>query len=337
MNDLSFIFNQTLSSCPFCGQKTMFSDGQTCQCLSCGHGGNLTRIMLEHPDTVDEAFRKLDAQTDRRLFDCCEAAAAYYHKALHVKTGESALRYFHDRRLTDATIERFNLGYADGELRRHLRRRYTDAEMLAAGLIKRDDNGELRDVFIGRAMFPIRDASGRCCGFGGRVLNGDAKPKYLNSRACGCFDKSNTLFGLDFAGNAPFAILCEGFMDVISLHQAGFYMSMASLGTALTPMQVQVLRNRFRRVYLSYDEDAPGISAAIRAIPMLENAGIEVFVVPKPDGKDPDEFLRAHKPSEFKALLRNAMKPEDFAILHGEFELAAMLFLKRKEAYNYGI
>lgn len=327
--------SQYFGLCPFHNEKTgSFSvspQKQMYYCFGCGKGGNVFSFLMEYENmTFKEAVeelaprcgvtlpqRELTAQerqrADRRsrLFEINKDAAAYYYKMLRSDAGKQAMDYFTKRELTPDTMHKFGLGctskYSDS-LYKYLRGKgYEDDILKDCGLITIDEKRGGHDKFWNRAMFPIFDANGKVVAFGGRVM-GDGEPKYLNSPETEIFNKSKTLFGLYFARKTRREqfILCEGYMDVISLHQAGFDNAVASLGTALTSGHAGMLKRYVKDVYLSYDSDGAGQKAALRAIPILKNAGISCRIINMSPYKDPDEFIKNLGAEEYEKRIQNA-------------------------------
>ncbi len=321
--------------CPFHGEKTAsFSVApgkQIFYCFGCGKGGDAIRFLMDYENiTFQEALQRLAEQTgyklpesgpetagqrrDRdirgQLLEINKTAAMYFYAALKSPQGEIGLRYFKGRELRDETITHWGLGYADQSrdgLYQHLRKKgFSDALLRESGLVTFSERG-VYDKFFNRDMFPIMDANNRVIGFGGRVL-GDGEPKYLNSPETKLFDKSRNLFGMNFARKSrkSYMILCEGYMDVISMHQAGFTNAVASLGTSLTEQQAQLLKRYVSDVLLTYDSDGAGVKAARRAIPILKAAGIEAKVINMKPYKDPDEFIKALGKDSFQERIDNA-------------------------------
>ena len=326
---------QYFGLCPFHNEKTgSFSvspQKQMYYCFGCGAGGNVFSFLMAYENmTFKEAVeelapkcgvtlpqREMTAQekqrADRRsiLFEINKEAAAFYYKMLRSKEGEQAMAYFTKRELTADTLHKFGLGctnkYSDS-LYKYLRSKgYEDNILKDCGLITIDEKRGGHDKFWNRAMFPIFDANGKVVAFGGRVM-GEGEPKYLNSPETEIFNKSRTLFGLYFARKTRREqfILCEGYMDVISLHQAGFDNAVASLGTALTEGHAGMLKRYVKDVYLSYDSDGAGQKAALRAIPILKNAGISCRIINMSPYKDPDEFIKALGAEEYEKRIQNA-------------------------------
>ena len=318
--------------CPFHNEKTpSFSVSESKQmyyCFGCHAGGNvITFMMTYHNYTFPEALKALAdragialpeeqlseeqrAASDHRkaMFSAMKAAAGFYYYNLKRETGAAGLRYLRGRGLTDETIRHFGLGYSDkfgDSLYRYLKsKEYSDKVLADTGLFKFDEKQGVSDRFWNRVMFPILDERARVIGFGGRVM-GDGKPKYLNSPEGVLFNKRKHLFALNYARatREKNLILCEGYMDVISMHQAGFTNAVASLGTALTPEQCTLMRRFTGEVLLIYDSDNAGINASLRAIPLLKEAGLAAKVVSLAPYKDPDEFLKGKGPEALKERL----------------------------------
>ena len=326
---------QYFGLCPFHNEKTgSFSvspQKQMYYCFGCGAGGNVFSFLMAYEnmsfkEAVEELAPKCGVtlpqremtyqekqRADRRsiLFEINKEAAAFYYKMLRSKEGEQAMAYFTKRELTADTLHKFGLGctnkYSDS-LYKYLRSKgYEDSILKDCGLITIDEKRGGHDKFWNRAMFPIFDANGKVVAFGGRVM-GEGEPKYLNSPETEIFNKSRTLFGLYFARKTRREqfILCEGYMDVISLHQAGFDNAVASLGTALTEGHAGMLKRYVKDVYLSYDSDGAGQKAALRAIPILKNAGITCRIINMSPYKDPDEFIKALGADEYEKRIQNA-------------------------------
>lgn len=307
--------------CPFHNEKTgSFSvspNKQMYYCFGCGAGGNVFTFLMQYENfTFPEALgalaervgielpkeeatpqAKQEADKRQRLLEINKAAAKYYYIMLRSDRGKRAYEYFRGRSLSDATMQKFGLGatdqYSNG-LYQYLRQQgYEDSILKETGLVTIDERGG-RDKFWNRAMFPIMDVRGKVIGFGGRVM-GDGEPKYLNSPETKIFDKSRNLYGLNLArvSKCPQILLCEGYMDVIALHQAGFDNAVASLGTAFTIGHANLLKRYTSEVYLTFDSDGAGIKAALRAIPILKEAGLTARVINMKPHKDPDEFIKA--------------------------------------------
>lgn len=327
--------------CPFHNEKTpSFSVNQQKQifhCFGCGAGGNvLTFVMQYHNMSFMEALRFLadragislpepersseeKSREEHRdiLRKIQKNAAGYFYYLLRQPAGEAALRYLRERELSDETIRNFGLGFAGrGGLYPYLKKKgYSDADLAASGLISLEERRGAVEKFWNRVMFPIPDSRGRIIGFGGRVM-GDGKPKYLNSPETEIFNKRRNLFGLHLAraSRRPYMILCEGYMDVISLHQAGFDCAVASLGTALTEEQARLISRFTKDVRLLYDSDRAGQMAARRAEPILRAAGLSSSVVDLSPYKDPDELLKAMGGEEMERRLAGGRDALLFAV-----------------------
>lgn len=320
--------------CPFHNEKTpSFSVNSTRQmykCFGCGAGGNVITFVMEYENyTFKEAMetladragitlkqQEIDAEHKEqesirmRLLEINRKAAGYYYAKLKSPQGRIGYEYLTSRGLSDETIRRFGLGYAGqgkGELYRYLKYEgYDDDILKESGLFKIDERS-VYDKFFNRVIFPIMDVNSRVIGFGGRVM-GDAKPKYLNSPETKLFDKSKNLFGLNYArlGKNKNIMLCEGYMDVIALHQAGFTNAVASLGTAFTVQQASIIKRYTDEVLLTYDSDTAGRKAALRAIPMLREAGINARIIHMEPYKDPDEFVKEMGADAFRQRMDKA-------------------------------
>ena len=321
--------------CPFHNEKSpSFSVSRQKQmyyCFGCGAGGNVFTFLMEYENysflealkyLADRAGVELPRQemskeareradTKAILLEINKAAARYFYIQLKERQGERALAYLKGRQLGDDTIRAFGLGYANkysDDLYRYLKGQgYQDDMIAKAGLITVDEKHGAHDKFWNRVMFPIMDANSRVIGFGGRVM-GDGKPKYLNSPEPMIFDKSRNLYGLNRARSSrkSYFLLCEGYMDVISLHQAGFTNAVASLGTALTQGHASLIKRYVKEVYLTYDSDEAGTKAALRAIPILREAGISAKVIRMEPYKDPDEVIKNLGKEAFEDRIREA-------------------------------
>lgn len=338
--------------CPFHNEKTpSFSVSQNKQmyhCFGCGAGGNVFTFVMEYenftfveaikylaersgvnlPDIEysEEARRKTDLKT--KLYEINRMAANYYYYQLHKEQGKAAYEYLKNRELSDETIKKFGLGYSNkysDDLYRYLRSKGYDDELLKkTGLITYDEQRGAHDKFWNRVMYPILDINNKVIAFGGRVM-GDGMPKYLNSPETMIFDKSRNLFGLNTArlSRTRKMLLCEGYMDVIALHQAGFTNAVASLGTAFTSQQASLLRRYADEVYLTYDSDKAGVKAALRAIPILKEAGLSAKIINMRPYKDPDEFMKALGKEEYEHRMEQAENSFFFEIqvLETDFDM----------------
>ncbi len=321
--------------CPFHNEKTpSFSvtpQKQIYYCFGCGAGGDVFRFLMNYENmSFPEAMQMLadragvelpkqemtNEQRQRadkrsRLLDIHKEAATFYYMMLRNEQGKPGMDYFRKRELTDETMQKFGLGYTgrhSNGLYQYLRKKgYSDEDLADSGLVTIDERRGAHDKFWNRVMFPIMDVNQKVIAFGGRVM-GDGEPKYLNSPETMIFNKSRTLFGLHLAKRTkrPQIILCEGYLDVISMHQAGFDNAVASLGTALTEGHANILRRYTKDVYLSYDSDGAGVKAALRAIPILKEAGITCKIINMQPHKDPDEFIKALGTEEYQKRIDQA-------------------------------
>ena len=319
--------------CPFHNEKSpSFSvsrDKQMYYCFGCGAGGNVFTFLMEYENfsfvealqfLADRAGIQLpqqeyskearqEADLKSQLLKIHKEAAQFYFYQLKSQNGKTAYQYLLDRGLSRETIVHFGLGSASrysGALYRYLKEKgYSDELLIQTGLFLQDEKRGMYDKFWNRVMFPIMDVNNRVIGFGGRVM-GDGKPKYLNSPETKIFDKSRNLYGLNFARSSrkKNLIACEGYMDVIAMHQAGFDNAVASLGTALTAAQASLMKRYTDEVLLLYDSDEAGRKAAVRAIPLLRRAGLGQKVVDLSPYKDPDEFIKAEGAQAFEERLQ---------------------------------
>ena len=337
--------------CPFHNEKTpsfsVSSNKQMYYCFGCHASGNVYTFLMKYEnDTFPEAIKiladragvklpeveetpeqKKKAGKRMRLLEVNKEAAKYFYYMLRDPRGEVGMRYLTGRKLTDETMHHFGLGYAgkNGEqVVQYLRKKgFTDEEIKDSGLAMFSEQRGLRSQFWNRVMFPIQDINHRVIGFGGRVM-GDGEPKYLNSPETTIFDKSRNLYGLNVARTTRknYLILCEGYMDVISMHQAGFTNAVASLGTALTSGHASLIKRYTQEVLLLYDSDDAGVRAALRAIPILREAGVSSRVVNLRPHKDPDEFIKALGAEEFEKRLEQAMDSFMFRVHMAEREFS---------------
>ncbi len=326
--------------CPFHSEKTpsfvVYPETQSFYCFGCGAGGDVITFVrkINNLDYV-EAVKMLagragmpmpeeDDKTGRlrsRVLAINKEAARFFYEQLNADNdaARTARAYWRGRGLSDATIRRFGLGYSPddfGALRRHLRNKgYTEEEMLASGLEKRSEKGNVYDVFRGRVMTPIFDLRGNVIAFGGRVL-GDEKPKYINSPETLVYKKSKAMFALNIAKKSTSRryILCEGYMDVISLHQAGFDTAVAACGTALTPDQVRMLGEYADEVVLCYDSDEAGQKATARSLGLFADSPVKVSVLNIPGAKDPDEFIKKYGRERFEQLLNGTSNAIEYKL-----------------------
>lgn len=331
--------------CPFHSEKTpsfhVYPDDQHFYCFGCETGGDAITFIrkienLEYREAVEflaaqvgmtvpseEPGAEAASKMRTRILEMNRAAARFFHACLLSPQGKEGLAYFDKRALSMHTIRAFGLGYAPpgwDNLLNHLREKgFTPEELVAGALALRGRNGGFYDAFRGRVMFPIIDLRGNVVAFGGRVLD-DSKPKYLNSNDTPAFHKSRCLFALNFAKNSgeQSLLLCEGYMDAIALHQAGFRNAVATLGTALTPEQCRLMARYTKEVVISYDADKAGQNASQRAIGLLTQAGLAVRVLRIEGGKDPDEFIKTYGADRFRMLLHHSGN-------HIEYRLASAL------------
>ena len=335
--------------CPFHNEKTpSFSvtpGKQMYYCFGCGAGGNVFNFIMEYENyTFGEALKHLadragvelpqieyskevreKAQERAELLEINKQAAQYFYYQLRTEKGAQGYQYLTGRGLSEETMRKFGLGYSDkfgGGLYQFLKSKgYGDDRLRESGLFNVDERHGMYDKFWNRVIFPIMDVNNRVIGFGGRVM-GDGKPKYLNSPETKIFDKSRNLYGLNVARTTrrKYLILCEGYMDVISMHQAGFTNAVASLGTALTSGHASLLKRYTQEVLLLYDSDEAGVRAALRAIPILREAGVNSRVVNLRPYKDPDEFIKNLGAEAFEERLEQASDSFVFRVSIAESE-----------------
>lgn len=339
--------------CPFHSEKTasfsVSAAKQMYHCFGCGVGGNVFTFIMEYENfTFMEAVKFLaeragvslpeaefteeqrkKADLKSRLMEINKEAGKYYYVLLKSPQGKAAHDYLIGRQLSEETIKKFGLGYSNkysNALYQYFKQKgYEDNILKESGLFTIDESKGAYDKFWNRVMFPIMDVNNRVIGFGGRVM-GDGVPKYLNSPETKIFDKSRNLYGLNLArlSRRKNIILCEGYMDVIALHQAGFDNAAASLGTALTGLQASLLKRYTDEVLISYDSDGAGTKAALRAIPILKEAGLTAKVIDMKPYKDPDEFIKALGYEEYENRIENAKNSFYFEIevLEQEYDLS---------------
>lgn len=327
--------NTYTACCPFHNEKTpsfhVSREKQLYHCFGCGAAGTVYTFLQQYENyTFPEAVEFLanragvalpqsemtlqerkEADYNSTLKEINKAAAGYFYYALRQKNGEAAMQYLTERGLSQDTIHKFGLGYSNlyrDDLYQYLKQKgYDDKMLVDSGLIRFDERQGVSDVFWNRVMFPIMDLNGKVIGFGGRVM-GDGLPKYVNSQETKIYEKRRHLYGFHIARRSRREgfILCEGYMDVISMHQAGFDNATASLGTAFTIQQAMLLKRYTDKVYLAYDSDGAGISAAQKAIPILREVGISARVINMQPYKDPDEFMKALGAEAFEERIRQA-------------------------------
>lgn len=323
--------------CPFHHEKTpsfkVNREKQMYHCFGCGVGGNVFTFVMEYenlnfPEAVERLAERAGVQLPEKSMNAQErsreqykitlremnkTAAAYFHYILkHSQHGEKAYEYFHETRgLSDETINKFALGYSDiyrDDLYRYLKSKgYTDDQMKGSGLVEISEKEGGVDKFWNRAMIPILDINGKVIAFGGRVM-GDGKPKYINTSDTAVFDKSHTLFAMNIARRSRRKgfICCEGYMDVISMHQAGFDNAVASLGTAFTFGHAGIIKRYADEVYLAYDSDGAGVEATKKVIAILREVGVGARVINMRPYKDPDEFIQNLGSEAFEERIKKA-------------------------------
>lgn len=320
--------------CPFHHEKTpSFSvspNKQMYYCFGCGAGGNVITFLMEYenysfPEAIEalanragialpkqEMTKEAKAQADLKmtLLEINKLAANYFHYQLKQPHGQVGYEYLTKRGLSDDTIRHFGLGYSNktsDDLYRYLKGKgYGDNILKETGLFTISERGTW-DKFWNRVMFPILDTNNRVIGFGGRVM-GDGEPKYLNSPETKLFDKGRNLYGLNYARSTRenYFLVCEGYMDVIAMHQAGFTNAVASLGTAFTTQHASLMKRYTSQVILTYDSDNAGVKAALRAIPILKEVGISCKVLDMKPYKDPDEFIKNLGADAFRERIEGA-------------------------------
>lgn len=318
--------------CPFHSEKTpsctVYTDNSSFYCFGCGAGGDVITFIrqIENLDYI-EAVKLLaeragmsmpeDAVDSRAAFvkartlELNRDAAKFFFSVLKTKDGEKGVRYIKSRELKPETVTKYGLGYAPNSwtsLHDAMRSKgYTDDELITAALCGRSQTGRVYDLFRDRVIFPIIDLRGNVIAFGGRIIDGEG-PKYLNSGDTTVFKKSRNLFSLNFAKNSKKdkLILAEGYMDVISINQAGFENVVATLGTALTPEQARIMAHYAKEVIISYDSDEAGQKATHRAINLLSEAGVDAKIIKMEGAKDPDEYIKKFGATRFELLLDNS-------------------------------
>lgn len=327
--------NTYQACCPFHNEKTpsfhVSQDKQLYHCFGCGAAGTVYTFLQQYenytfPESIEYLANRAGIQLPQRemtlqerreadynsaLKEINKAAAQYFYYALRNEKGQAGMEYLKNRGLSDDTIYKFGLGYSNmtrDDLYLYLRSKgYDDKILKDSGLVRIDERKGASDVFWNRVMFPIMDQNGKVIGFGGRVM-GDGEPKYVNSQETKIYEKRRHLYGFNLARKSKREgfILCEGYMDVISMHQAGFDNATASLGTAFTIQQAMLLRRFTEKVYLAYDSDGAGVNAAKKAIPLLREVGISARVIDMRPHKDPDEFMKALGAEAFEERIKNA-------------------------------
>jgi len=338
--------------CPFHNEKTpsfsVSSAKQMYHCFGCGVGGNVFTFIMEYenysfiealkflaeragvnlPEQEYSEEAKKQSDLKGRLLEVNKQAAKYFYYQLISPRGQVAHEYLVNRGLTEETIKQFGLGYSNkysDDLYKYLKGLgYEDDFLKLSGLVNLDEQRGGSDKFWNRVMFPIMDVNHRVIGFGGRVM-GEGAPKYLNSPETMLFDKSRNLYGLNFAraSRKTFLLICEGYMDVIALHQAGFIHAVAALGTAFTVFHANLLKRYTNEVLLTFDSDNAGTQATLRSIPILKEAGLSIKVINMKPYKDPDEFIKALGAEEFQKRITESRSSFFFEIdvLEKEFDL----------------
>ncbi len=333
--------------CPFHSEKspsfTVYPATNSFFCFGCGIGGDAITFCkeiehLDYPDAIEflakragvtvlrdgpaQITRKPDTVSRERMWAINKDAASFFHKCLLLDTPKSkeALHYFTvTRGLSMSMIRHFGLGYAPDDFNmfsNHMRSLgYTYEELVTAFLCGKNDNGRYYDAFRNRVMFPIIDVSGNVIAFGGRAMDNETRPKYKNTSDTPAFKKSRNLFALNFARHhcKDMLILCEGYMDVIALHSAGFENAVATLGTAITDEQARLISKYTSKVLICYDSDEAGQKAANRALGIIGKVGIETRIISIPGAKDPDEYIKTRGSDAFKSVIEDAKTKFDFA------------------------
>lgn len=326
--------------CPFHNEKTpsftVYPATQSFYCFGCGAGGDAITFLkkIENLDYLDavktlaqraglqmpqEGFDDSLSKRRRRILEMNREAARFYHSVLLSPEGKVGYDYYIGRALSAATINHFGLGFAPNQwdaLLKHMRAKgYQPAELVDAGLARKGQKGYY-DNFRNRVMTPIIDVRGNVIAFGGRVLD-DSKPKYINTGDTLVYKKTNELFALNFAKDSKedALILCEGYMDVIAMHQAGFTNAVAGCGTALTTEQVRLISRYAKEVILTYDADEAGQKALQKAMTLFDQTDVKVRIPALVGGKDPDEIIRTYGRDKFKGMLEGASNETEFRLL----------------------
>ena len=336
--------------CPFHKEKSpSFSvspDKQIFHCFGCGVGGNVIHFIskienldfkdtieyladragIELPKTENEQFNQRQILKDK-VYKINEETARFYHENLYKPTAKEAQNYVKERKLNNATLKSFLIGYSGtyNELYKHLRSKgFSDNEILASSLVNKNDRGQFIDRFRRRLMIPILDVRGKVIAFGGRVLD-NSLPKYINSPENIVYSKGRNLFGLNVAkkGDLKKVVIVEGYMDAISLYQRGITNVVASLGTALTESQGRLLRKYAEQIIISYDSDSAGQAATLRGLEILRNLGCDVRILQMEGAKDPDEYVIKYGTGRFNLLIDNAISLVEFKVkvLKKKFDL----------------
>lgn len=332
--------NTYVGLCPFHNEKTpsftVYENTQSFYCFGCGAGGDGVSFMrkienLDYIDAVkvlaqragmqmpDDGYDDSLSKKRRTILEINRETAKFYHNYMMSEQGKVGLQYFLNRGLSQKTIRHFGLGYAPNkwdELLKHLKSKgYNVSDMLAAGVVRKGEKGYY-DYFRNRVMTPIIDVRGNFIAFGGRVLD-DSKPKYINTSDTLAYKKTNEVFGLNYAKDSgkDSLILCEGYMDVIAMHQAGFTNAVAGCGTALTNEQVRLLSRYAKEIILVYDNDEAGQKALNKAISLFDQVDIKISIPTISGGKDPDEIIKNLGRARFADMLENSSNEVEFAIM----------------------
>ena len=327
--------------CPFHNEKTpsftVYHDTQSFYCFGCGAGGDAVTFIkrIENLDYLDavkllaqragmqmpqEGYDDSLSKKRRKIFEINRETAKFYYSYLVSPQGKTGLDYFLNRGLTMKTIKKFGLGFApDGwdNLIKHLKSKgFSVADMVDAGVVKVSSKGRYYDFFRNRVMTPVIDVRGNVVAFGGRVLD-DSKPKYVNTSDTLVYKKTNELFALNLAKDSDQngLILCEGYMDVIAMHQAGFTNAVAGCGTALTNEQVRLISRYSNEVILAYDADEAGQKALKKAVELFKQTDIKIRIPSLVGGKDPDEIIKTYGRDKFKGMLEGASNEIEFSLL----------------------
>lgn len=333
--------NTSVGLCPFHNEKTpsftVYNDTQSFYCFGCGAGGDAIGFIrkIENLDYIDavkllaqragmqmpqDGFDDSISKKRRRILEINRESAKFFHSYMMSEQGRVGLEYFLNRGLTKKTITKFGLGYAPDSwdsLLKHLKSLgYGIGEMVDAGVVKVGRNNNYYDTFKNRVITPIIDVRGNVIAFGGRVLD-DSKPKYVNTSDTLVYKKTNELFALNLAKDSgkDTLILCEGYMDVISMHQAGFTNAVAGCGTALTSEQVRLISRYANEVILAYDADEAGQKAVHKAMNLFKTTDVKIKVPKFVGGKDPDEIIKKLGRDKFKGMLEGATNDTEFALL----------------------
>lgn len=351
--------------CPFHSEKTpSFSvsrDKQIYHCFGCGKGGGVINFVMEvenlsFPEAVEFLAKRVgmpipeenrsdpEARRRQQLLDLNKDAARFFYSQFLSPAGAPAQDYAMRRELTPATVKKFGLGFApdtwDSLTNAMKAKGYSEGLLIQAGLVRKGKKGGVYDTFRNRLMFPVFDVRGNVIGFSGRIL-GDGEPKYMNSPETPVFSKSRNLFAMNFAKKSKLGsiILCEGNVDVVSMHQAGFDNAVASLGTALTPEQARLISRYFNDVVIAYDSDGAGQKATARAIGILDKLDVRTRVLTLEGAKDPDEFLKKFGADALRNLLDRSEDRVDYTLrkMQDKYDLSTaeskLNFLQEAEAY----